>query len=308
LKQDQILILESTTYPGTTRELIAKKISKKFDIGKNYYLGYSPERENPGENSILSNNIIKICSGYTKNCLELVSIIYKKILPIKKVSSLEVAEMTKLHENIFRTVNISYVNEMKMICDALNINIQEVIIAAKTKPFGFKAFYPGPGIGGHCIPVDPFYLTWICDKKNIKTQFIKLSANINDKLAYWIVKKIRKKLKKNKKIKGLAIGLSYKKNIEDTRESPSFNIINEMLKINYKIDYHDPFHKKFPKQKKFNFELKYVDINKRNLEKYDFIIILTDHTNVNYKILSKYSKIIFDTRGCLKKSKKVINV
>lgn len=220
LKIGQLISLESTTYPGTTRELIVNKLKNKFKIGTEFFVSFSPERENPGENSILNSKITKICGGYTNNCNILASKIYKKITSVKPVRSLEIAEMTKLHENIFRTVNISLVNEMKIICDKFNIDINEVIDAAKTKPFGFSPFYPGPGIGGHCIPVDPFYLVYACKKINVSTDFINLSARINDKLSDWIVKKIKKVLHKKKQkstYKILVIGLSYKKNVDDTR-------------------------------------------------------------------------------------------
>tara|TARA_A100001015_G_scaffold40493_1_gene44407 strand:- start:2209 stop:3489 length:1281 start_codon:yes stop_codon:yes gene_type:complete len=306
LKKDQILCLESTTYPGTTRELFGNQIKKKFQIGKEFYIGYSPERENPGKNSILEKKIPKVCSGYTSNCLKMIKILYEKILPVKTVKSLEIAEMTKLHENIYRTINISYVNEMKMICHAFNLDIYDVISAAKTKPFGFNAFYPGPGIGGHCIPVDPFYLVWACKKKRIKTEFINLSGRINDKLAPWILKKIKSKLNEDQK-KCLLIGLSYKKNIGDTRESPSFKIADLLLKSKFKVDYHDPYLKSFPKQRSFNFRLAYKSLNRKNIRKYDFIIILTDHDNINYELLKSNSNIIFDTRGRIK-GKNVISI
>ncbi len=300
----QLISLESTTYPGTTRELIADKINKKFLLGKNFFLSFSPERENPGENSILKSNIIKICGGYSKQCKILSKLLYEKILPVKTVSNLETAEMTKLHENIYRTVNISLVNEMKMICDKFKINIHEVINAASTKPFGFNAFYPGPGIGGHCIPVDPFYLVWACKKKGVSTDFINLSANINERLSNWIVKKIKTKLKK-KSNSILSIGLSYKKNVDDTRESPSFKIIERLIKAKFKVDYYDPFFKTFPIQRNYNFKLKPIKLNKNNISKYDAVLILTDHDSVDYKLIEKNSKLIFDTRGIIKKNKNV---
>ncbi len=310
LRVGQLISLESTTYPGTTRELIANKIKKNFKLGQNFFLSFSPERENPGENSILNNKITKVCGGYSKNCREIAKKIYEKIAPIKTVSSLEIAEMTKLHENIYRTVNISLVNEMKMICDKFGINIYEVIEAAKTKPFGFNSFYPGPGIGGHCIPVDPFYLVWACEKRNVKTDFINLSARINEKLSSWILKKIKKKigLSKDKKKSILVIGLSYKKNVDDTRESPSFVIINKLLKNGFKVAYHDPFFKSFPVQRNYDFKIKSINLNKKNISKFSAVLILTDHTKVNYDLIKKNSKLIFDTRGIVKKGENVFNI
>ena len=308
LKPGQIISLESTTYPGTTRDLIGKQIEKKFVLGKNFFLSFSPERENPGENSILFSNITKICGGYTNNCKIIAKNIYEKILPVKTVSNLETAEMTKLHENIFRTVNISLVNEMKIICDKFNINIHDVIDGAKTKPFGFTAFYPGPGIGGHCIPVDPFYLVWACRNKNVSTDFINLSARINDKLSSWILEKIKKKLSEIKKVRKLilVIGLSYKKNVDDTRESPSFKIIEKLIENSFDVSYHDPYFKKFPKQRNYKFNLKSVNLNKKIVKKFDAVIILTDHDNIKYKLIEKEAKFVFDTRGVIKKNNNVM--
>ena len=303
----QLVSLESTTYPGTTKELIVDKLKNKYEIGKNFFISFSPERENPGENSILFNKITKICAGYTKNCREISKNLYMKISPVKTVSSLEAAEMTKLHENIYRTVNISLVNEMKIISESFGLDINEIINAAKTKPFGFNAFYPGPGIGGHCIPVDPFYLVWAAKKRNVRTDFINLSARINDRISSWILKIIKKTLKVNKKSSKniLAIGLSYKKNVDDTRESPSFKIIEKLLKSNFNVKYYDPFFKKFPKQRNYNFNIKPINFNKSNIMKFDAVIILTNHDKINYKLIEKNAKFIFDTRGVIKKGNNV---
>lgn len=312
LKPGQLISLESTTYPGTTRDLIAENIKNKFKLGSNFFLCFSPERENPGENSILHSHIVKICGGFTEKCKLIGKSLYSKITEVKTVDSLEVAEMTKLHENIYRTVNISLVNEMKIICDKFNIDINSVIDAAKTKPFGFSPFYPGPGIGGHCIPVDPFYLVWACKKKKIKTEFIDLSARINDRLSKWILKKIKKEfLKRNIfKIKKsiLVIGLSYKKNVDDTRESPSFKIIEQLILENFTVNYFDPFWKKFPKQRKYKFNLNYKSLNKKNIKSHDCILILTDHDNINYKLIEQNSKLIFDTRNRIKTKKNLIKL
>ncbi len=304
----QLISLESTTYPGTTKELIVDKISKKFEIGKNFFVSFSPERENPGENSILFNKITKICAGYSSKCKEISKNLYLKISPVKTVSTLETAEMTKLHENIYRTVNISLVNEMKIISEKFGLNINEIINAAKTKPFGFNAFYPGPGIGGHCIPVDPFYLVWAAKKKNVRTDFINLSASINDRISNWILNIVKKTLRKKKiktRMKILAVGLSYKKNVDDTRESPSFKIIEKLLKAKFEVKYYDPFFKKFPKQRNYKFKLNPVKLNRKNILNFDAVIILTNHDNINYKLIENNAKFIFDTRGVIKKNSNV---
>ncbi len=307
LVHGQLISLESTTYPGTTRELIVNKINNKYEVGKDFFISFSPERENPGENSILFNKITKICAGYSKKCRELSKNLYLKISPVKTVSSLEAAEMTKLHENIYRTVNISLVNEMKMISEKFGLNINEIINAAKTKPFGFNAFYPGPGIGGHCIPVDPFYLVWAAKKRNVRTDFINLSARINDRISVWMLKIIKKTLKTNKKSKKkiLAVGLSYKKNVDDTRESPSFKIIEQLLKANFIVKYYDPFFKRFPKQRNYKFNIKTIKFNKSSISKFDAVIILTNHDKINYGLIEKNAKFIFDTRGVIKKNNNV---
>ena len=307
LVRGQLISLESTTYPGTTRELIVNKINNKYEVGKDFFISFSPERENPGENSILFNKITKICAGYSKKCRELSKNLYLKISPVKTVSSLEAAEMTKLHENIYRTVNISLVNEMKMISEKFGLNINEIINAAKTKPFGFNAFYPGPGIGGHCIPVDPFYLVWAAKKRNVRTDFINLSARINDRISVWMLKIIKKTLKTNKRSKKkiLAVGLSYKKNVDDTRESPSFKIIEQLLKANFIVKYYDPFFKRFPKQRNYKFNIKTIKFNKTSISKFDAVIILTNHDKINYGLIEKNAKFIFDTRGVIKKNNNV---
>ena len=307
LVHGQLISLESTTYPGTTRELIVNKISNKYQIGKDFFISFSPERENPGENSILFNKITKICAGFSKKCRELSKNLYLKISPVKTVSSLEAAEMTKLHENIYRTVNISLVNEMKMISEKFGLNINEIINAAKTKPFGFNAFYPGPGIGGHCIPVDPFYLVWAAKKRNVRTDFIDLSARINERISTWMLKIIKNTLKTSNKSKKkiLAVGLSYKKNVDDTRESPSFIIIEKLLKANFLVKYYDPFLKNFPSNVIINSILRTIKFNKTNISKFDAVIILTNHDKINYELIEENAKFIFDTKGVIKKNDNV---
>ena len=231
IKKGQLISLESTTYPGTTEEEIVSRLEKNdFKIGKDIFVCYSPEREDPGNIKYSTKTIPKVIGAYSQNCLKVAVSIYSKcIKKIVSVSSIKVAEMTKLHENIYRLVNIGLVNEMKMICDKFNIDIREVIEAAKTKPFGFTPFYPGPGAGGHCIPVDPTYLTWKAKQYSSKTRFISLAQEVNKKMPKWTLDKLLKELrlrkKKLNKLKVLFIGIAYKKNINDLRESPSIELM-----------------------------------------------------------------------------------
>ena len=307
-RQGQIIILESTTYPGTCEEIF-KPVLDKFVLGKGVFLGYSPEREDPGNKNFNIENTTKIVSGYTKNCRILVNNFYSKIT--KKTypaSNLKVAEMTKLYENIFRSINIGLANEMKIALDKMGINIQEVISAAKTKPFGFMPFYPGPGLGGHCIPIDPFIMAWKAKQHGAKTKFIELSGKINRRMPKIIFKKVLYHLKKVKNPKILILGLSYKKNIDDARESPSFELIKLFQNKKVQVEYHDKFFKKLPQMRNYDFKMSSVKLNPKNLKQYNATIIMTDHDYINYRLIEKNSKIIFDTRGRLKKNKKVIYV
>tara|TARA_B100000963_G_scaffold358798_1_gene384358 strand:- start:293 stop:1570 length:1278 start_codon:yes stop_codon:yes gene_type:complete len=298
LSYGQIIILESSTYPGSTRELINSYL-KKFLIGENFFVGYSPEREDPNNKKYNLENIPKICSGYTTNCLKITKKLYSKI--IKKVigvSNLESAEFVKLYENIYRSINIGLVNEMKMISNKLNLNIYEIINAAKTKPFGFQAFYPGPGVGGHCIPVDPYYLSWVANKKKIKTNLIYHAGKINSYMPKWIISEALK----NRKIKNvLIIGVAYKKDLDDTRESPSIDFIKILQKKKIKVDFHDP-NVKFLKSRKLNNKYFSKNLSTKMVSKYDCVIIATDHSNIDYDLIKKNSKLIVDTKNVFKKA------
>ncbi len=313
LKQNQTLIIESSTYPGTTELLYQKYIKKKFNLGKNFFIGYSPEREDPGNKQFNISNTPKIVSGITKNCLKIVNFFYKTCINRTHiVSSVEVAEFTKLYENTYRNINIALANEAKILSEKLNLNIFEIINAAKTKPFGFQAFYPGPGIGGHCIPVDPIYLSWLAKSKGVKTDFINLAAKINNSMPLWIIKIIKKKLnlnnKKFNKKKFLLIGAAYKKNVNDLRESPILKIINYFTKNRIKFDYNDEFIKKI-ETKKFKSKFYSVKLSGNKIQKYDIVILLTDHDYLNKKLIQKNSKIIFDLRNFFKKGyKNVISI
>ena len=297
LKNNQILSLESTTYPGTSEEVILPYL-KKFDLGKNFFLVYSPEREDPGNKKYSNEKIQKLVGCYTKNCLTLGYELYKLMgTKIIKVSSLKVAEMTKLLENIYRSVNIGLVNELKLLCQKMKINIFEIIDAAKTKPFGFQPFYPGPGYGGHCIPIDPFLLSWKAKKYNFQTKFIELSGKINEKMPIIICNKVKHFLKHKKKKKCLIIGVAYKKNVDDMRESPSLKIIEHLEKNKIICDYYDPYITEIGYLRKFSKPKKSIKLNSKNLRKYNIIILATDHDSINYNFLKKNSSMIFDCRG-----------
>ena len=315
--KNKLLILECTTYPGTTEEFLLPKITdQKLIEGENVFIGYSAEREDPGNKvySILNKNIPKVISGKSSYSLYLVDRIYSKITnKTFKVSNIKTAEFTKLLENIYRSVNIGLINEMKSICDKFKINIYEVIDAAKSKPFGFQAFYPGPGVGGHCIPVDPYFLSWKANQLGARTRFIKLAGEINESRPSNIVDQLIGFLgnKNLSKIKCLAIGLTYKKNSDDIRMSPSVEVVKLLKKkISKYIYVCDPnIKKELPIFKKYKI-INSKKITKEFLKKMDFIIILTNHDKINYEFIEKHSKQIFDTRNVykthLKRNKKII--
>lgn len=303
LKKGQLISLESTTYPGTTEEEIIPKIERKgFKIGKDFYVVYSPEREDPGNLKFTTKTVPKVVGGATKICLEIGVELYKSVIKrVVPVNSLKAAELTKLLENIYRAVNIGLVNEMKIVADKMGIDIWEVIKAASTKPFGFTPFYPGPGLGGHCIPIDPFYLTWKAREYGISTKFIELAGEVNTMMPRWVVNKLIEGLNncekslKNSNI--LVLGLSYKKNIDDTRESPSIELIKILESKGANVFYSDPYVKKLPKIGKPSFCLDSVEITVENLEKMDCVLISTDHNAFDYGFILEHSKLIIDTRG-----------
>ncbi len=311
IREFQLIVLESTTYPGTTEEILAPALeSLGFDIGSNIFLSYSPEREDPGNKNFSIKTIPKIVSGFTEKCLELASTLYAGIVDsIVPVSKPRTAEMTKITENIHRAVNIGLINELKIVCDKMDIDIYEVIDAATTKPFGFTPFYPGPGLGGHCIPIDPFYLTWKAKEYDVNTNFIELAGQVNTFMPTYVVQKTSEALNKHEKsIKGssiLILGIAYKKNIDDMRESPSLKIMDFLLQKGALIDYHDPYISVMPKTRDYNFNLKSIELNKSNLAKYDIVLLLTDHDSFDYDLIENFSSLIIDTRGRFNKSKKV---
>ena len=304
LKKNQMICFESTTYPGTTEDIILPFLKKKkFKIGKDFFLVYSPERDDPGR--IIDNSKIpRIYCGITKKCSELGKLFYQNIFnKMILVSDIKTAEMTKLYENIYRSINIGMANEMKKICDKMGLKIFDVISAAKSKPYGFNAFYPGPGLGGHCIPIDPFYLSWKAKKHNINTHFIELAGKINRSMPEWIIKKTLKilRFKKKHKLKILVLGVAYKKNINDCRESPAFEIIKRLKNKKVIVEYNDPYINKIPKLRNYNFNMKSIRLNKKNLQSFDATIIVTDHDSYNYEMIRKNSLVLIDTRNTYKK-------
>ena len=301
VKLNQTLILESTVYPGATIELFnILNFKKNLNLGKNFYLAFSPERENPGDKSFSYKSTPKVVAGFSKSCSSIGYNLYKLIS--KKVflaNSIMVAELSKLLENTYRSVNIGLINEFKIISNKLNINIWDVIDAAKTKNFGFRPFNPGPGVGGHCIPIDPIYLSWYMKNKNYKSKIIEISSTLNSSMPTWVSNQIFKYIKKNeiKTKKLLIVGLAYKKNTADTRESPSIDILKRFINKKFKVEFYDPFVKKIDLKNKY-FNNKSISLSSIKRYKNDgFVIIGTDHKNVNYQNIHKNSKLIFDTRG-----------
>jgi UDP-N-acetyl-D-glucosamine dehydrogenase len=309
LRKGQLVTLESTTYPGTTDEILkplfenaANAGKNKFQVGKDFYLAFSPEREDPNNPDFSTVTIPKVVGGVTPKCLEVATSLYDQvIIKTVPVSSTRAAEASKLLENIFRSINIAMVNELKMVFDRMNIDIWEVIAAASTKPFGFKPFYPGPGLGGHCIPIDPFYLTWKAREFEINTKFIELAGEINTYQPYYVVERSIEVLNKFKKAlngsKVLILGASYKKDIDDMRESPSLKLIEIYRERGATVDYYDPFIPVLPKTRHYNYKMKSVKLTSEKLKSYDLLVLSTDHSMFDYKFIAKNSKLIVDSRN-----------
>jgi UDP-N-acetyl-D-glucosamine dehydrogenase len=309
LRKGQLVVLESTTYPGTTVELLLPLFEKadnagngKFIVGEDFFLAFSPEREDPNNPDFTTAEIPKVIGGVTENCSKVAKALYDQvIIKTVPVSSPRAAEATKLLENIFRSVNIALVNELKMVFDKMNIDIWEVIAAASTKPFGFKAFYPGPGLGGHCIPIDPFYLTWKAREFELNTKFIELAGEINTYQPYYVVERSMEVMNNFKRAlngsKILILGAAYKKDIDDMRESPSLKLIEIFREKGAEVDYHDPLIHKLPRTRKYKFDMESVELTTLTLKKYDLVVVSTDHSVFDYNFISDNSKIIIDTRN-----------
>lgn len=305
LRKEQLVVLESTTYPGTTEEEMLPLLAKTgLQVGKDFYLGYSPEREDPGNAQFTTAKVPKVVSGVTESCLEMTQALYDQVIErTVPVLSPKVAEATKLLENIYRAVNIALVNELKMVFDRMGINVWEVIKAAKTKPFGFQAFYPGPGLGGHCIPIDPFYLTWKAKESEVHTRFIELAGEVNAYMPYYVVQKTAKALNDdNKSLKGakiLILGMAYKPDVDDLRESPALKIMELLIGEGAQVDYNDPFIPELPATRKYQFNKRSVELTASNLESYDVVIIATNHSCYDYDLILGKTHIVIDTRNAL---------
>lgn len=303
LRKDQLLALESTTWPGTTKEILLPYVEKAgLTVGQDFYLVYSPEREDPGNENFTTRTIPKVVGGHTENCRDAGVALYGTFIDhVVPVSSTEAAEMVKLLENIHRSINIGLVNELKVVADAMNLDIFEVIDAAKTKPFGFTAYYPGPGIGGHCIPIDPFYLTWKAREYGLHTRFIELAGEINAGMPQYVVDKTVRALNSNGKslngAKVLALGIAYKKDVDDMRESPSVFVMELLRDWGADVSYSDPNVPVFPQMREHNFDLSSVPLTPETLAGYDAVILLTDHTDFDYDMIKAHAPIVVDTRG-----------
>lgn len=303
----QFISLESSTYPGTTEEILQPLFEAKgLKVGEDFFLAFSPEREDPNNPDYSTSTIPKVVGGVTPACLEVACKLYDQVIvKTVPVSSPRAAEATKLLENIYRSINIALVNELKMVFDKMNIDVWEVIEAAKTKPFGFQAFYPGPGLGGHCIPIDPFYLTWKAKEFDINTKFIELAGEINTFQPYYVVQKLIEALDaKGKTLNGskiLILGASYKKNIDDMRESPSLKLIEIIQNKNGLVDYCDPFVPKLPPTRKYKFEMESILLNPQSVKSYDAILLSTDHDNFDYEMIANNAQLIIDTRNAFGK-------
>jgi len=311
LRKGHLVVLESTTYPGTTDgDMLPILEGGGLKGGKDFFLAFSPERENPGDPVFSAENTPKVVGGLTPDCLALAEALYSQVvIKTVPVSSTRAAESAKLLENIFRCVNIALVNELKMIFDRMGIDVWEVIRAASSKPFGFMPFYPGPGLGGHCIPIDPFYLTWKAREVDYSTKFIELAGEINTAMPYYVINKTLEALaEKGKSFKGakiLVLGIAYKKDIDDQRESPSLKIISLLQKKGVKVDYNDPYvpessgHREYP-----GMSLKSVPLTAERLRKADAVIIATDHSSYDYDLIVRNSRLVVDTRNAIKKPRK----
>jgi len=303
MKKGQLVVLESTTYPGTTEEILLPKFrSRGWREGEDFFLAYSPEREDPGNREFTTKSIPKVVGGITRNCQKVATFLYGQIIDeIVSVSSTRAAEMTKLLENIYRSVNIALVNELKILADRMGVDIWEVIQAASTKPFGYSPFYPGPGMGGHCIPIDPFYLSWKAREFDFTTRFIHLSGEINVSMPYYVVSKAIDALNaRRKSIRGgrvLILGVAYKRDIDDIRESPALAIMKLLRDKGAKVTYNDPFVPKLHPMRRYDFTMSSKPLTEALLRKADLVMIVTDHSQYDYRWIVNNASLIVDTRN-----------
>lgn len=303
LREGHLLSLESTTFPGTIDDEVLPVVHARGLIpGETIFVTYSPEREDPGNRHFGTRTIPKLIGGVTPTCTQVGQVAYAAAIDtLVPVSSTRVAEMAKLLENIQRSVNIGLVNEMKMVADKMGIDIHEVVDAAATKPFGFTPYYPGPGLGGHCIPIDPFYLTWKAREYGLTTRFIELAGEINQAMPDWVFGKVTQALNARQKsvngARALALGIAYKKNVDDMRESPSVHVMEKLRDAGALLDYSDPHVPIFPKMREHQFDLASVSLTPDKLALYDVVILLTDHEQFDYDMIGKYSRLLIDSRG-----------
>ncbi|MGE0482398.1 MAG: nucleotide sugar dehydrogenase [Phycisphaerae bacterium] len=306
LRKGQLIVLESTTYPGTTKEIVQPRFDKTgLKLERDYFLGYSPEREDPGRTDFTTGTIPKVVGGAGPKSAKLAAALYgKAVKQVVPVSSCEVAEACKIVENVYRCVNIALVNELKLLFERMDIDVWEVIAAAKTKPFGFQAFYPGPGLGGHCIPIDPLYLSWKARQYDQPMRFIDTAAEINTRMPEHVINRVVEALnERGKSIKGasvLVLGLAYKKDVDDVRESPSVTLIELLQKKGAKVSYHDPFIPVAKPMREHNLtHMKSVPLTAANLKKYDCVLISTDHSTVDYELVVKNARLVVDSRNAI---------
>jgi UDP-N-acetyl-D-glucosamine dehydrogenase len=306
LRKGQLIVLESTTYPRTTREIMLPRFEARgLKLGEDFYLAYSPEREDPGRKDHNTQTIPKLVGGIDKPSGEVAVALYRKaIKQVIPVSSAEVAEAAKLLENIYRSVNIALVNEMKILLTAMDIDVWEVIRAASTKPFGFQAFYPGPGLGGHCIPIDPFYLTWKAREVGLPTRFIELAGEVNRAMPDFVVQRLalalndRGKAIKNSKI--LVLGLAYKPDVDDVRESPSFELIEKLEHLGADVDYHDPHVPQTHKMRRHDLQMRSIELTPDTIKKYDAVLVATHHSKYDWQQVADNAQLIIDTRNAMR--------
>lgn len=311
LKKGQLIVLESTTYPGTTEEeLLPMLESAGYTVGKDISLAYSPERIDPGQKQVPLEQIPKVVSGVTTTCAECARKVYESVFEhVVVVSSPKAAEMTKVLENCQRYVNISLMNELVMLCDKMGIDLWEVISAAKTKPYGFTPYYPGPGIGGHCIPIDPMFLLWKAKKFNVDLQFIRIASEINNRMPSFVVHKVAQSLTSIGLSLGesriFVVGLTYKKDVNDLRESPALAVMNKLLASTAEVNFYDPY---IPEVSLGESSLKRTALTEENLERHYCTLILTDHSSVPYKLIAEHAPLVIDTRHAMRHLKDIGNI
>jgi UDP-N-acetyl-D-glucosamine dehydrogenase len=302
LRKAQLIVLESTTYPGTTEEMMLPRLETgELKVGRDFFLAFSPEREDPGNQKYNSSNIPKVVGGVTPACLEIATSLYNSITQTVPVSSTRAAELTKLLENTYRSVNIALVNEIKVLAHKMGIDLFEVINAAATKPFGYTPFYPGPGLGGHCIPIDPFYLAWKAKEFDFSARCSQLAGEINVSMPYYVIERTTDALNRRKKsVNGsriLILGVAYKKDIDDERESPGYAIMRLLMEKGAQVSYNDPWIPNLTPTRKYNFKMSSTNLDPQFLATLDAVIIVTDHSAYDFAEIVKHADLVIDTRN-----------